>query len=405
MGVASEPSADDTSAESSTQAIQSDGLYYVYASSAEQSPSDDVTILEEGSPIDTFNLIQIPLVQSYSARKEWDFKASLIGLYASTLVGFFDDDSKAHLGPLINSIAIDTLTAEYKCDLEIAEFSLGLKFTYKDGNFTFSAALNPKDKAAEVVDVLVSILGSDIELPNFVYNTPLVGDDEDVFRFDVVKNVTSADDNTSKVAQVAFFVAQFNFGNTEELDPSLETIGQDLILVNDKIEPELRTEKDVKYKDKMPAVIFDATFELGQLGFSLVGFSLGLSFTTLEEGPTITPVILGLAASFEQPPLSITGVIRHGNDGGLDSSSFKSVFIFAKLNGPLVTLEFAEINSTHGGLSHNSSIQLPTVEEVYDFPFIASSQPEGSGDATEALEKLVDPGAGVVLNSHSPLIS
>ncbi|KAI1277735.1 hypothetical protein F5Y07DRAFT_84541 [Xylaria sp. FL0933] len=176
----------------------------------------------------------------------------------------------------------------------------------------------------------------------------------------------------------------------------------------------------LKYKDKQLAVMFDATFQLGPLGFSLVGFSLGFGLTTLDSAPSITPAILGLAASFEQPPLSIAGVIRHGNEGGADyyagglvvgwtpyqfeaagfygdvtpsgsSAAFKSVFVFAKLNGPLVTLEFAEISSLCGGFGYNSSVRLPTVSEVYDFPFIASTDLSGKANAMEVLTRLVDP--------------
>ncbi|KAI0117296.1 hypothetical protein F4814DRAFT_415811 [Daldinia grandis] len=521
-----------------------------------------------------------------SASKGWDLRASITGLYASTLVEFFDDDSKDHVGPLINSIAIDTLAVEYTYtktadgksrgseftitgDLLIAGLSLGLDFAYKDGDFTFSAALNPGDKSAKIGDVLAAILGPDIQLPDFVYNTQLVGDNQDVFRIDVAKDKTLAADNASGTDQESFFfLSQLNVANVhidfaqmhntnwgpktpskrlfkvsingftkvelelpligtltqpldelyflwvqdkpqqsaapgkgtgltrldrDELNHSLQVAGQDLILVNDKIKPELQTQADLllasgchfgviirsstgvrtclldyefmktsssttmafkagegevddgspsaqapykkiagplsisnvglKYKDKMLAVMFDATFQLGPLGFSLVGFSLGFSFSTLSGTPTIIPAIMGLAASFEQPPLSIAGVIRHGNEGGLDyyaggltvgwklyqfeaagfygivtpkgtSNSFKTVFVFAKLNGPLVTLGFAEINSICGGFGYNSSVRLPTVDEVYDFPFIANSQLSGSENAMAALEKLVDPGAG-----------
>ncbi|KAI1468602.1 uncharacterized protein F4812DRAFT_470487 [Daldinia caldariorum] len=519
-----------------------------------------------------------------SATKAWDLKASLTGLDASTLAEFFDDESKAHVGPLISSISIDTLAVEYKYaktsdgksasseftiagNLLIAGLSLTLNFVYKDGSFTFSAAVNPEDKTAKVGDVLAGIVGSDFELPDFVYNTQLVADNEDVFRIDVVKIKTPAANNAAAADQVSlFFFAELNFANVhidfaqmhnttwgpntpskrlfkvaiggfakvqvelpligtleqpldelyflwvqdppqqgaapgkgtgltrldrDELNNALQTAGQDTILVNDKIKPEAQTPKDLllasgchfgiiirnstgvrtclldyefmkqstsgknalaegeaddgspsaqapykkntgplaisnvglKYKDKMLAVMFDATFQLGPLGFSLIGFSLGFAFTSLDGFPKITPVIMGLAASFDQPPLSISGVIRHGNEGGLDyyaggltvgwkiyqfeaagfygivtpagsSSSFQSVFIFAKLNGPLVTLEFAEINSICGGFGYNSSVRLPTIDQVYDFPFIASSQLSGSGNAMDALQKLVDPGAG-----------
>ncbi|KAI1426137.1 hypothetical protein F5Y12DRAFT_310178 [Xylaria sp. FL1777] len=509
-----------------------------------------------------------------SATKEWDLKASLIGLYASTLVEFFDEDSKDHVGPLISSIEISTLTVEYKYtagsngkssgseftidgDLLIAGLSLGLDFKYTKDGFTFSAALNPEDKSATVGDILGSTLGSDIELPDFVYNTQLVGDNQDAFRLDVVKKTTP-----SVNAESFLFLAQLNIANVhidfaqmhdtswsatapskrlvkvalsgfggiqldlpligslsqplEELyflwvqDPPQpgaapgkgtgltrldlselnNSLQQDPILVKDKIKPDQQRPTDLllaagshfgviihsntgvrsclldyeflkptasggkalkegetddgspsaqapykkmagplsisnvglKYKDKILAVMFDATFQLGPLGFSLIGFSLGFNFTALDKLPTVVPAILGLAASYDQPPLSIAGAMRHGNDGTLDyyagglvvgwqpykfeaagfygtvtvagGSGFTSVFIFAKLNGPLATVGFAEIQSLCGGFGYNSSVRYPTVDEVYEYPFIASSALSGTNNSLEVLERLVEPGSG-----------
>ncbi|RYP91655.1 hypothetical protein DL770_002221 [Monosporascus sp. CRB-9-2] len=506
-----------------------------------------------------------------STTKVWGLKASLTGLYASTLVEFFDPESKDHIGPLISSIAISTLAVEYKYtgtssgastgsefiivgDLLIANMRLGLNFRHNKDGFTFSAALNPGNTSAKIGDVLASALGSEIELPDFVYNTQLIGDNQDAFRLDVVKKTTA--NNTGSF----LFLSQLNIANVHidfaqihntawsakrpskrlikvaidgfpDLELNLPLIGtltqpldelyflwvqdppqqgtapgkgtgltrsdlaelnkslQDQILVKDKIKPELQKPTDLlvaagshfaviirsntgarsclldyefmkpsasssqalragetddgspsaqapykkitgplsisnvglKYKDKKLAIMFDATFQLGPLGFSLVGFSLGFGFTTLDQFPTVTPAILGLAASFEQPPLSIAGVIRHGNDGSVNyyagglvvgwtpyqfeaagfygivtpegsSDGFRTVFVFTKLNGPLVTLAFAEINSLCGGFGYNSSVRLPTVDEVYEFPFIASSGLSGSDNAMRVLEKLVDPG-------------
>ncbi|KAJ8129841.1 hypothetical protein O1611_g3788 [Lasiodiplodia mahajangana] len=500
-----------------------------------------------------------------SATGEWNFKASLIGLYASTLAEFFDDDSKDHIGPLLSSIEISDLTVEYKYtkgasgtasgseftisgDLLIAGLSLELDFKYINGDFTFSAAVNPQDNLATVGEILEGTLGSDIELPDFIYNTQLVSDNEDAFRIDVVKKSTSF-----------FFLAQLNIANvhidflqmhnmswgaktpskrlikvalggfsgiqlelpligslTQPLDelyfiwvqdppqqgtaPGKGTgltrfdldelnygLPNDPILVKDKIKPDLQTPKDLllaagchlgviihsstgvrsclldyefmkpsasgttvsregetddgspsaqapykkitgplsisnvglKYKDKMIVVMFDATFQLGPLGFSLIGFSLGFYFTALDKLPSVTPAILGLAASYDQPPLSIAGIMQHGNIGTLDyyaggmvvgwqpyqfqaagfygtvavsgGSGFTSIFIFAKLNGPLATLGFAEIKSLCGGFGYNSSVRYPTIDEVYDFPFIASSALSNSNNALEVLQKLVDP--------------
>ncbi|KAI1124285.1 hypothetical protein F5Y10DRAFT_269275 [Nemania abortiva] len=499
-----------------------------------------------------------------SATGEWNFKASLIGLYASTLVEFFDDDAKDHVGPLISSIEISQLTVEYKYtkgpsgtssgteftisgDLLIAGLILELDFKYANGDFTFSAALNPQDTTATVGDILASTLGSDIELPDFVYNTQLVGNNEDAFRIDVLKRSTSffflaqlniayvhidflQMHNTSwgaktpskrliKVALGGFSGIQLDLpligsltqpldelyflwvqdpqqstvpgkgtGLTrEDLDELKYGLPNDPILVKDKIKPDQQTPKDLllaagchfgviihsntgvrsclldyefmkpsasgtkavregetddgapstqapykkiagalsisnvglKYKDKMIIVMFDATFQLGPLGFSLLGFGLGFYFTSLDTLPSVTPTILGLAASYEQPPLSIAGLMRHGNDGTLDyyaggmvvgwqpyqfeaagfygtvtvsgGSGFTSVFIFAKLNGPLATLGFAEIRSLCGGFGYNSSVRLPTVDEVYEFPFVASSALSNSANALDVLQKLVDP--------------
>jgi hypothetical protein len=145
-----------------------------------------------------------------SSKKEWQLKGSLTGLYASTLVEFFDDDDKAHVGPLINSIVISTLNVQYTYigsgsgtsssseflidgNLIIAGLSLGLTFTYKKGGvFTFNATLNPENPAATIGDVLASILGTtDIELPEFVYNTQLNNGGGDLFSLDVSKNASS----------------------------------------------------------------------------------------------------------------------------------------------------------------------------------------------------------------------
>ncbi|KAI0449481.1 hypothetical protein F5B21DRAFT_509106 [Xylaria acuta] len=129
-----------------------------------------------------------------STTRVWDLKASLTGLYASTLAEFFDEGSKNHVGPLISSIKIGTMAVEYKYaaasngrssgseftingDLLIAAISLQLNFKHTKEGFTFSATLNPEDKLATVGDILGNTLRSDIQLPGFVYNTQLVATD------------------------------------------------------------------------------------------------------------------------------------------------------------------------------------------------------------------------------------
>lgn len=528
-----------------------------------------------------------------SSDKKWDLKASINGLYASVLAEFFDEDSKDHIGPLIRSIAIDTLSAEYTYespqggtgststvgskftiygDLVIAGLRLNLDFKYDSSGFVFKAALNPENKDALIGDILTEILGSAIDIPDFVYNTKLVGADRDAFSISIEKKKTLIDNLETESFQ---FLAQFNIGHlhiqfsqlhstawaktapskrlfkaaindfaaikleipligtlTQPLDelyflfvqdparpsaPGQMTgltradIAQlnsglgDQLLVADKIKPELqkstdllvasgchfaviirngkgermcllsygffkssqppsstaitdsasgvrssarRSEDDMDdggpsaqapykkvagplaisnvglaYKNKKLSIAFDATFQLGPIGFSLLGFSLSTEFETLDKLPNIGVNINGLAASFDRSPLTIAGIIVHGNDGLMDyftggliigfrpyqfqaagfygvvtlggsNNDFQSVFIFAKLNGPLLTLGFAEISGVCGGIGYNSSVRLPTIDQVSEFPFINSQQLSGNSNAQEVLLQLVDPTAG-----------
>ncbi|KAI1634229.1 hypothetical protein F4809DRAFT_537672 [Biscogniauxia mediterranea] len=526
-----------------------------------------------------------------STNQSWELKASINGLYAAVLAEFFDDDAKDHIGPLIKSIAINTLSVEYAYekpqndtsdttvgskfaitgDLVIAGLRLDLNFTYDSTGFVFSAALNPEKRDAKIGDILTEILGSDLDIPDFVYNTLLVGDNKDAFRIDIQKKTTKVDDDDIESFQ---FLTQLNIGHlqilfsqlhskkwgakdpskrlfkaaindfgTRELEiPLIGTLTQpldelyflfvqdpnppraagqltgltredialfnsglkdDQLLVADKIKPseakssdllvpsgchfavivrnatgervcllsygfmkpqpsssqalmhpasgvrkgKRRTEEEMddggpsaqapykkvagplaignvglKYKDKKLAIVFDATFRLGPLGFSLLGFSLNTHFETLDQPPSISVNIDGLAASFDRPPLTIAGIIIHGNDGGIDyysggliigfrayqfqaagfygvvtlqnsSKSFQSVFVFAKLNGPLMTLAFAEVSGICGGFGYNSSVRLPSIYQVFDFPFINSGQLSDK-DTVEVLKELVDPSGG-----------
>lgn len=527
-----------------------------------------------------------------STNQSWELKASINGLYAAVLAEFFDDDAKDHIGPLIKSIAINTLSVAYvyerpqsgpssttvgsrfaiSGDLVIAGLRLNLDFTYNSSGFVFSAALNPENKDAKIGDILTEILGSEFDIPDFVYNTLLVGDNRDAFRIYIQKKTTTV----NAVAIESFqFLAQLNIGHLQILfsqlhstkwdakDPSkrlfkaaingfgameleiplIGTLTQpldelyflfvqdpkppraprqltgltredvalfnsglkaDQLLVADKIKPDqakpsdllvpsgchfaviirsttgermcllsysfmkpqpsssqalmdstprvrkrrIRTEDEMdnggpsaqapykkvagpvaisnvglKYQAKILSIDFDATFQLGPIGFSLLGFSLNTQFETLDKLPIISVNINGLAASFDRSPFTIAGVIVHGNDGAMDyyaggliigfrpyqfqaagfygvitlknsNNSFQSVFVFAKLNGPLMTLAFAEISGICGGFGYNSSVRLPSIDQVSDFPFINSSRLSGNDNAQEVLLELVDPSAG-----------
>lgn len=116
-------------------------------------------------------------------------------------------------------------------------------------------------------------------------------------------------------------------------------------------------------KQKILSVVLDATFKMGPMTFSLLGFSLGVPLSgtvTLDKlsglADQIDVSLQGLALSFNNPPLLLAGTFEHqvvadGEIfmGGLGISfppytfvglgeykilnNYKSVFVYAKLDG------------------------------------------------------------------------
>src|SRR5437764_217757 len=50
--------------------------------------------------------------------------------------------------------------------------------------------------------------------------------------------------------------------------------------------------------------------------------------------------------------------------------TFTTVFVFARLHGPLVELELATISGITGGFGYNSNMTMPDVTNVTQFPFL-----------------------------------
>ncbi|KAG5661276.1 hypothetical protein KAF25_005398, partial [Fusarium avenaceum] len=193
----------------------------------------------------------------------------------------------------------------------------------------------------------------------------------------------------------------------------------------------------LKYVDNVLRIGFNASFELGPLSFSLLGFTINLKLTFLDLSKIEFPEfsLEGFSVAVERPPLTIAGIVRRGDteeltfySGGLivgwvpyqlqaagfygeahpvkgdKNKDFVSVFVFARLDGPLVTLEFAEISGVAGGFGYKSEVRVPKASEIIDFPFINQSQLDGSsGDVLKTLEALTNPdaAAGVVMFGQS----
>ncbi|KAF8469770.1 hypothetical protein BDZ91DRAFT_631807, partial [Kalaharituber pfeilii] len=153
----------------------------------------------------------------------------------------------------------------------------------------------------------------------------------------------------------------------------------------------------IKFSNSKLSVCLDASVLIGPIGMGLEGFSIDLDFSggkNLTDLPEATFSLQGLTASFNKTPLTIAGgFIRTVIDGrgyyagGVDigfeewqflaagaygelkdpvtKALFDSTFIFAQLDGPLITLEFATISGVTGGLGYNNSLTLPTIAEWF----------------------------------------
>jgi hypothetical protein len=173
----------------------------------------------------------------------------------------------------------------------------------------------------------------------------------------------------------------------------------------------------LRYSNGVLSVLFDATVKLGPIEFSLLGFGIGIDLSSFNlrslftSAPTLS--LNGLAAEYNEPPLQIAGIFENLSSPGIvkyvggisvdfepysflavgaygeitkDGDTYKSVFIFAKLDGPLVELEFAEISGICGGFGYNSYVRYPSLAEIYSFPFVDNPSGTSTSDPLALLE-------------------
>ena len=167
----------------------------------------------------------------------------------------------------------------------------------------------------------------------------------------------------------------------------------------------------LQYKNGVLWLILDASIMLGPIEFALLGFGVGFDLTGLSldkivsyfEDPAnvlkaLSVQLNGLSLEFNQPPVLVAGVFQKAIDaerysGGITltmepyifmaigayeevptaQGTYKSVFVFAKLDGPLVSLGFADIGQVKLGFGYNSVVRLPTIDQVYQFPFVSDA--------------------------------
>ncbi|KAL4922825.1 hypothetical protein BDW62DRAFT_196833 [Aspergillus aurantiobrunneus] len=169
------------------------------------------------------------------------------------------------------------------------------------------------------------------------------------------------------------------------------------------------------------SIKLDASVKIGPLDFALQGLTLDLRFAkdlNLKNLPSPSARLEGLAAEFDRDPLTVGGMLRMikteretsyagavslgfnpwqfqaaGYYGMITApttgpETYKSAFLYCILNGPLITLSFATIGGVCGGFGYNSSLTLPTAQNVPNFPLI--KPPAGSKqNPRSAIEELL----------------
>lgn len=168
----------------------------------------------------------------------------------------------------------------------------------------------------------------------------------------------------------------------------------------------------VQYKNETLWLFIDATLAMGPVELSLIGFGIGLKLgganlklNDLVNTFNMTDLdfqINGIAMNFDQPPILIAGVFIHEVTESINSyrggiavgfkpyefvavgeyaevtdpvtkEKYKSIFLYAKLDGPLIDLQIAIIKGVRLGFGYNSFVRSPQVHELADFPFISDS--------------------------------
>ena len=166
----------------------------------------------------------------------------------------------------------------------------------------------------------------------------------------------------------------------------------------------------LQFKAPVLRVSIDATIALGPVKLSVIDFHLDFDLGTIQLNDLasilrlglISAGISGLAVSLNIPPVKIAGVFLYSKSGEEESYAggvafgfepwqfmavgeyrklpkFKSVFVYAKLDGPLVTLAFATVSGVRLGFGYNSAVRSPTLLELPSFPFLDGSGEGGSG--------------------------
>ncbi|EMT73696.1 hypothetical protein FOC4_g10002190, partial [Fusarium odoratissimum] len=162
----------------------------------------------------------------------------------------------------------------------------------------------------------------------------------------------------------------------------------------------------------------DGSVTLGPVGLALLGFAVGLDFAIVKNPSQLMNAkpdfsLDGMAVVFDRAPVRLAGLFsrtakQEGAEyrGGIaitvsswsaiamgayeELRTYKSLFAFGVIQGPLVEFGCAEIKGVAGGFGYNSHLTLPDVDHVTNFSLVAMNKglAEPKGDIMLQLVEL-----------------
>jgi hypothetical protein len=184
----------------------------------------------------------------------------------------------------------------------------------------------------------------------------------------------------------------------------------------------------LQYKEGTLWLSMNAQIKLGPIEMDMMGFAIGLTLSGLTvdnlksivDSDHLSVKIDGLGVDFGQGSLAIAGVFLHQTTADEDSfsggvgvsfepytfvavgeyaiqkvSKFTSFFIYGKLDGLDIFLEFALLTGIRLGFGYNSLVRSPALDELTQFPFIDDTGSQNAGtNPISLLESMEQPANG-----------
>ena len=178
------------------------------------------------------------------------------------------------------------------------------------------------------------------------------------------------------------------------------------------------------YENNELTFALDASVALGPLAFSMEGLTVKTSLTKFNPGFDLR----GLALAFDAPPISIAGALLRVDEivdeqtlssyygelmvevaqfslqalgGWAPDADPASFFVYLSLDVPLGGPPFLFVTGLAGGFGINTSLTLPTINQVGSYPLLPKHAPKEKSSAAEtikdvipALQRVFHPDAG-----------